>query len=97
MLNTVFRDAVGTGASELRPDASAVEPDDSSRCVDLLAAESIRNGRFSGAAAEKEVRSDARDAPVPGGPGASKTLCFPLFLKNEIHLGSASRICVRKY
>ena len=64
MLKTVFRDAVGTGASELRPDASAAEPDDLSFVLDILAAESIRNGRFSGAAAEKHDLRRAKTHPV---------------------------------
>ena len=63
----------------------------SSFVFDALAAESVQNAPFSGAAAEKDVASEARNAPVPGWPGASKTVCFPLFLKNEIHPGSASR------
>ena len=50
---------------------------------DALAAESIKNGPFSGAAAEKEVRSEARGAPVSGGSGASKTFCFQVFLKKK--------------
>ena len=58
---------------------------------DALAAESFQNGPFSGAAAEKDIASEARNAPVPGGPGASKTITFPLLLENEIHPGSASR------
>ena len=53
------------------------------RVVRDPAAESIQNGPVSGAAAEKEIRFDARGAPVPGGPGAAKTVCFQLFLKNE--------------
>ena len=48
---------------------------------DALAAESVENGPFSGAAAEKDVASEARNAPVPGGPGASKSRCFQLFLQ----------------
>ena len=56
-----------------------------------VAADSIQNGPFSGAAAEKDVASEARSAPVPGGPGASKTVCVPLFLKNDQHPGSARR------
>ena len=55
--------------------------------VDALAAESVENEPFSGAAAEKDVAAEARNALVPGGPGASKTICFQLFLKNEIHPG----------
>ena len=58
---------------------------------DALAATSIQTGPFSGAAAEKDVASEARRAPVPGGPGASKTVCFQLFLKTEQHPGSARR------
>ena len=58
---------------------------------DALGAESIQNGPLSGAAAKKDVASEARQARVPGGPGASKTCCFPLFLKNKQHPGSASR------
>ena len=56
-----------------------------------VAAESIQNGPFSGAATEKDVASEARNAPVPGGPGTSNTLCFQMFLENNIHPGSASR------
>ena len=56
---------------------------------DALAAESIQNGPLSGAAAENNVASEARNAPGPGGPGASKTFLFALFLQNEIHPGSA--------
>ena len=48
-----------------------------------LAAKSIKNGPCSGAVAEKDVASEARSAPVPGGPEASKTVCFQMFLKNE--------------
>ena len=56
-----------------------------------LAAESIQNGPFSGAAAEKDIASEAQNAPAPGGPGASQTVCVPVLLKNAVHPGSASR------
>ena len=42
---------------------------------DALAAESIQNGPFSGAAAEKDVAAEAQNAPAPGGPrGLAKVL-----------------------
>ena len=47
-----------------------------------LAAKSIQNGPFSGAAAEKEIRSEARNALVPGGPAHRKRIvCLLMFLK----------------
>ena len=57
----------------------------------VLAAKSVQNGPFSGAAAEKYIASEARNAAVPGGPGASTTVCFQMFLKDKQHPGSARR------
>ena len=62
-----------------------------------FAAESVQNGPFSGAAAENDVASAARNARAPGGPGASQTLCVSVFLKNEIHPGSASQKISKSY
>ena len=56
-----------------------------------LAAETVQNGLFFEAAAEKDVASEAQNPPAPGGPGASQTFCFQVFLNNETHPGSASR------
>ena len=56
-----------------------------------LATESFQNGPLSGAAADKDVASEAQNAPAAGWPGASQKFDFPMFLISEIHLGSASR------
>ena len=62
-----------------------------------LSAHSIQNGPLSGAAVEKDVASEAQNAPAPGGPGASQTFVFQVFLKNETRLGSASRKISKSY
>ena len=91
MLNTLFRAAglyvTFRGAAATRFGYVC----QSNHVFYALAAESIQNGPFSGAAAEKDVASEATNEPVTGGPGASQTIYFPVFLKNEIHPGSASR------
>ena len=51
-----------------------------------------QNGPFSGAAAEKDVASEARSAPVPGGPKTAKTFCFLVFLNHEQHPGAARAV-----
>ena len=97
MLKTTFRAAglyVTVGESPRVDPATLVK---GNHVVRALAAESIQNGPFSGAAAEKDVASDARSAHVPGGPGASKTVCFQMFLKNEQHPGSACRKMSKSY
>ena len=61
-----------------------------------LAAETTQNGPFFGAAAKKDIASEARNAPAPDGPGASQTLCF-VFVINDLHIGSASRKKSKSY
>ena len=48
-----------------------------------LAAESIQSGPFSGAAAEKDIASEARNAPVPGGSNVSEKRNTPRIGKPE--------------
>ena len=62
--------------------------------VCAICAKTLRNGPFSGTAATKNTASEPQNAPAPGGPGASQTQCFQMFLKNGIHPESApSRKC----
>ena len=50
---------------------------------DALAGDHIQNGPFSGAVAEKDVASEARHAPVPGGAGASKMFLFSIVFEKR--------------
>ena len=97
VLKTAFRAAANNVTVGGSPHVDPVPLVKRAKLFDGLAAKSIKNGPFSGAAAEKEVRSEARGAPVPGGPGATKTGCFQMFLKNEQHPGSACRKMSKSY
>ena len=91
MLKTAFRAAARNVTVGGSPHVDPVPLVKGNHVFDALAAKSIKNSPFSGAVAEKDLASEARSAPVPGGPGASKTVCFQMFLKNDQHPGSARR------
>ena len=64
--------------------------DESNYVFGALVAETLQNGPFFGPAAEKDVASEAQNAPGPAGPGAAQTFCFHVLLKNDIHPESSS-------
>ena len=58
------------------PHIEAAPRDDGAEVGGALAAESICNSGFSGAAAEKHDASEGQNAPSPDGPGRLKTIVF---------------------